>query len=286
MPGKLLFMRFVPRDWLGDPRVRDLYDTAKAIWIDLLCILFDEAADTGSSARTLTRWARNLGRDEETVLAAFREIQEVGTADLSPRLDDAVESATVITIASRRMARDAHRRERSRERKSRSRDSGHADVTPHVSEGKSQESRSCHADVTPHVTRMSQHRHGAEAPEAPEKKRVIPSIGPLPTAEPPDLDRTSNHPDQTCSRCTEGFCSDAGRCCSCHEGRARAQRIAKASQADREQQERARRAAMHRPREGSATRIGDALRSSASSVVQQRDVTRAAAHPARAGPHG
>lgn len=106
MAGKPFFIQFVPDKWRR--KTFRLKDATKAVWIDLICELFDVAPSSGEAAYTLPQWAVRLARTERVVLAALRELQERGIADIEPALSEAPTGP--ILIRSRRLARDAKTR--------------------------------------------------------------------------------------------------------------------------------------------------------------------------------
>jgi hypothetical protein len=206
--GKLLFMRFVPSDWLADPLVRGLSPAARGCWIDWLSAIHELAPDSGSVTRQLSWFASIVGLRPDEALAYMREMQSSGTADITPDLfTGLVASETTITIVSRRMVRDAALRHRKREEKVRNRGlscESHPQVplSPRkrgdiAATSRRQVDRKTSADASSPsgngvVATMSPRcRHAvaslspAEAPEAPEKdSHPSGSVGRFPRASP------------------------------------------------------------------------------------------------------
>lgn len=101
-------MKFFPRDWLADTRILSL--EAKALWIDLICDLW-EAPKRGRKTYTLEALARLAGVGTEYVDKLLRELSATGVADVEqPGADP------IVTVICRRMVREEAARENTRDR--------------------------------------------------------------------------------------------------------------------------------------------------------------------------
>jgi hypothetical protein len=104
---------FYPGDWLTDPQLSLCTPATRGVWIDLLCAIhkLDRGGELCGTPEQLARIARcspvELG-------IALTELQTTGTADVSERNG-------AVRILSRRMSRDAKKREEWRLQKQRQR---------------------------------------------------------------------------------------------------------------------------------------------------------------------
>lgn len=110
MAGRARLISFDPDVWMSDSQVRNLSDQAKAIWMDLICVLFKQSHGAGSLERQLGWWAGAVFRSTERVLSALKELQKLGTADIEPVLPDSAAEQQLIRVTCRRMVRDAGKR--------------------------------------------------------------------------------------------------------------------------------------------------------------------------------
>lgn len=103
MSTRLFWMQFNPTDWLND--TRRLTPAARGIWIDLLCRLWP----TGTKTLTEAEWVRELSVTPDEFRAGLDELNHGKTADVTL-------CNNLVTINSRRMLRDATKREQTRNR--------------------------------------------------------------------------------------------------------------------------------------------------------------------------
>jgi len=108
MSAKRPFVKFFYRDWLSDAALRRCCPATRGIWLDLICMMHD--ADAGEVAGSLAELARQINVPADEFATALAELKRTGTADVE-RVDDAV------VVCSRRMAAEAARRRRDRNRK-------------------------------------------------------------------------------------------------------------------------------------------------------------------------
>lgn len=104
MAGKLPSFQFYPGDWQKDPNLRRCTHSAKGIWIDILCLMFecDERGVLATAGRPWTREeiAQAVGGDYNQTLSGIEELSVKGVVNL--RENGA--------YYSRRMVRDEQRR--------------------------------------------------------------------------------------------------------------------------------------------------------------------------------
>lgn len=110
--GKAPAFQFYVRDWLIDPQLRMATHTAKGVWIDCLCYMW-EAPARGELTGTREDLSRVLNLHDSYTLDDFiREIEGCGFADIDITNDE-------LTIKSRRFVREEKVRadNRNRQRK-------------------------------------------------------------------------------------------------------------------------------------------------------------------------
>jgi hypothetical protein len=118
---KLPAFVFYPGDWMKDPALRSVTLTARGLWIDMLCLMFESPRRgylqlANGSRPTPEQLARMVGCSAEDVTRALQELLAAG-----------VYSDTAHGMLSRRMLRDEEQRAKTRERVRKFRNGG---VTP------------------------------------------------------------------------------------------------------------------------------------------------------------
>ena len=100
--AKLPAFQFYPGDWMKDPNLKRCSHTAKGVWIDMLCLMFecDERGilASGGDAWTLDEIACAVGGAQDVSLAGIHELLAKGVASRN----------SVGAIFSRRLVRDEH----------------------------------------------------------------------------------------------------------------------------------------------------------------------------------
>lgn len=98
--NKLPAFLFYPRDWLSDPGLRSVSASARGLWIDLLCLLFESEMghklDVKTRVDEATLISRMTGVPKKQVAPLLRELE---TAGVLTRYADGI-------IYSRRMKRE------------------------------------------------------------------------------------------------------------------------------------------------------------------------------------
>lgn len=126
---KLPWMKFWVTEWMADAALSMCRPETRGVWIDLLCAMH-RMGSSGVLHGTVAQLVGLVrGADEAMIEAALADLDACNAADVSR------DSHGLVTVTNRRMARAATTRNGNRLRKSRER--GHADVTPM--------SRECHA---------------------------------------------------------------------------------------------------------------------------------------------
>ena len=126
--AKLPWFKFFPGDWLKDPHLRKCSPETKGIWIDIICLMWEED-DRGILEGTYEELGRMLGQNTECLKRAATELKTTKTATVTFSND-------VITIKSRRILRDERLRESNRSRQSKHRSNTNITVE---SQGNNQE---------------------------------------------------------------------------------------------------------------------------------------------------
>jgi len=110
-------MKFFPSNYLGD--TRGLSPSAKGIWMDLICYLW-QSPTRGKMTAKISDYSRLLGASEKEVLLAMEELSrggmEGGTCQIFKN------SHGDVTVISRRISREEKQREDARLRKQRERE--------------------------------------------------------------------------------------------------------------------------------------------------------------------
>jgi hypothetical protein len=101
MAGGLPWMKFFPRDWMVDERLRGVSLAARGLWMDVLCLMWQSPErgrliDAAGGPLPLPRLARTVGEIPDIVASLLDELRAAGVYDL--------DAAGV--ICSRRMIRD------------------------------------------------------------------------------------------------------------------------------------------------------------------------------------
>jgi hypothetical protein len=105
--AKLPFIKFFPRDWMGDDRLRLCSVAARGLWIDLLCLMHSAPrrgylqTATGSPL-PLEQIARMAGCSTDEATRLISELKDAGVCDCSEHG----------MIYSRRMVREEGKREK------------------------------------------------------------------------------------------------------------------------------------------------------------------------------
>jgi hypothetical protein len=113
--GKQPWMKFFVGDWRTDPAVSLCTPAARGVWIDLLTAMH-QAGCSGELRGTCDQLARIARCSTADLTQALTEFQTTGAADVTERNG-------VITVANRRMVREAQERERNRLRQAKFRES-------------------------------------------------------------------------------------------------------------------------------------------------------------------
>lgn len=127
------FMKFYVADWISDPNLAMCSSTTRGVWIDVLCAMHTNGS--GELTGTVDQLAR-IGRcSSDEMRAAIAELESTKTASVTERNG-------IITLVSRRIARDVKARKGNALRQSRFRETqkSNEEVTPHISEVRSQKS--------------------------------------------------------------------------------------------------------------------------------------------------
>ena len=85
MSKKLPALQFYPGDWMKDPALRRCTHAAKGVWIDILCLMW-ENEERGVLATAGQAWcdediARAVGGDQAVVLSCLAELTLKGVAN-------------------------------------------------------------------------------------------------------------------------------------------------------------------------------------------------------------
>jgi len=100
--AKLPSFQFYPGDWMKDPNLKRCSHTAKGVWIDMICLMFecDERGilASGGDVWTLDEIACAVGGAQDVSLAGIHELLAKGVASRN----------SVGAIFSRRLVRDEH----------------------------------------------------------------------------------------------------------------------------------------------------------------------------------
>jgi uncharacterized protein YdaU (DUF1376 family) len=141
--GKLSWMKFWPKDFIRD--TRGLSPSAKGVWIDLICYLWD-CNPRGYFVGDLVSLQRITGADENTLEDALKQFVTLNVADLKRDCNGNV------TVCCRRMEREEKERENIRLRvvRHRSKPSCNANVT--------EMKRECNATCNGNVTGRTQNQ--------------------------------------------------------------------------------------------------------------------------------
>lgn len=136
---KLPGFMFYPGDWLKDPNLRRCSNSARGVWIDMLCLMF-ECEERGVLATAGRAWsdqeiAQAVGGDQKVALSCLHELVDKVVAGRN-------QSGAVFC---RRMVRDEEQRKTDRERQARHR-----------------KRPGCHAIVTHTVTHLSEDESESE----------------------------------------------------------------------------------------------------------------------------
>lgn len=150
-PAKLPFLPLYVAAWLSDPKLGFCTPATRGIWIDLICGMWADGQQ-GKITGTPKSLARVARCSEEELMAAVYELQETGTADVTPRLGPA-SVPPVVTVINRRMSREneakAEERKGARNRKAAERArKRHGDVTTKVTPEVTGGSRDVTGDIT------------------------------------------------------------------------------------------------------------------------------------------
>lgn len=158
------WFQFFPGDWMSDPGVRMSSLPARGLWLEMICIMHQASSpgylEINGQPIDAERLANLVGARYDSVTEALQELLQNGVYDVDGRG----------CIYSRRMVRDEHKREGTRERVRRSRSKGqcnapgNAPVTPDVT-----------PLVTPPVTPV---KHGIPKPDPDPKKNKSRTSGP------------------------------------------------------------------------------------------------------------
>ena len=119
--GRLYWMPFCPADWLAD--TAPLHPLTRGLWIDTLCVLWP----SGTKTLTADQWARSLRCTPSEFDVFLADVILHGVAGVITSNDDVT---PIVTLMSRRMLREATKREQTRNRVVRLR--GNASVTHNV----------------------------------------------------------------------------------------------------------------------------------------------------------
>lgn len=95
--------QFYPSDWLGDPQLSKCKPATRGVWIDLLCAIY-QLNRSGILCGTLEQLARTARCRTEELTDALTDLKATGTAGITERNGN-------VRIVSRRMERDAKKRE-------------------------------------------------------------------------------------------------------------------------------------------------------------------------------
>lgn len=242
MASQLPWFRFHQDDWLAHARLRRCSVEARGVWIDLICMMRQEAS--GTIECRADGLARAVGLDVERFLDVIDELEVANVAEV--RHDGAM-----LFVTSRRVTRDLEEEERerdltaerTREYRARLRDaavtptkrSRDAAVTPESKSQIENQKKTPTADglrTTPTTQTSDGIRAGAREPESEVGGREVPKAKTGDAAPP--------RPAGTACSCVDGFDAAAGQCCRrCERGRERARRVTTAARADDAQQARA-----------------------------------------------
>jgi hypothetical protein len=133
---KYPWLQFFTGDWMKDPALSRCTPATRGIWMDLLCAMH-ESDRSGVITGTCEQLAR-LGRCSAVELdQALADLKATGAADVTVRND-------LVTVANRRMKREAKARNGSKLRMQRMRSNEPVThpVTPYISEVRNQKSES------------------------------------------------------------------------------------------------------------------------------------------------
>lgn len=132
--SRLPYFKFYPSDFILD--TRQLTDSEKAIWIDLLCFMWLKSTGKGTLQGHISDLARMLGRERLDLETALDALHRKGICDMNQR------ESEQIKVTSRRMLRDAKILDNAsfRQMSHRSNARCHTKVTPKKSEVRSQKS--------------------------------------------------------------------------------------------------------------------------------------------------
>jgi hypothetical protein len=105
--AKLPFIKFFPRDWMGDDRLRLCSVAARGLWIDLLCLMHSAPRrgylqTASGSPLPLEQIARMAGCSTDEATRLISELKDAGVCDCSEHG----------MIYSRRMVREEGKREK------------------------------------------------------------------------------------------------------------------------------------------------------------------------------
>jgi hypothetical protein len=95
--------QFYPGDWLKDPALALCTPATRGVWIDLLCAMH-ELGRSGELCGTLDQLSRTARCSTAELAQAITDLQTTGAADVTERNGK-------ITLANRRMKREARNRE-------------------------------------------------------------------------------------------------------------------------------------------------------------------------------
>lgn len=114
--GKRPAIQLYTGDWLKDPCLRRCTLSTKGFWIDMMCLI-DQTGD-GSITAEASEFARMVGCSRDEAKRAIDELERTETANITRTKDGICE---IVTIESRRMAREAKERKANTLRKRKSR---------------------------------------------------------------------------------------------------------------------------------------------------------------------
>ena len=160
--ARLYWMPFCPADWLAD--TAPLHPLTRGLWIDTLCVLWP----SGTKTLTADQWARSLRCTPSEFDVFLDDVMSHGVASVMTSNDDVTR---LVTLMSRRMIREATKREQTRNRVDRMR--RNANVTRHVTAQNS----SCNGvelDTRLRITDQNQEKKDKKGKESEKGKAKLP----------------------------------------------------------------------------------------------------------------
>jgi hypothetical protein len=150
--------QFYPGDWLKDPALALCTPATRGVWIDLLCAMH-ELGRSGELCGTLDQLSRTARCSTAELAQAITDLQTTGAADVTERNGK-------ITLANRRMKREARNRESGAVRAKNYRNKG----------GQKDASRTNNAEVTPPSSSSSSDPPYTPPTKQPEFRTVSPVL--------------------------------------------------------------------------------------------------------------